>query len=282
MKILLLSFFFAALGISNAQNPLKANAGENQHFCFNYFMGDWLSVHLGGNPTASGGVPPYSYRWWTNGSGFVMGGDTTESNPYFVSLEGFTAYLEVRDAVGSLATDSTVITTSNRPFQNTFGNFPKNYYILKGDSVWLEGHGLIVNESYKKCQWKSEIDFIDIKICDGFWVKPDVTTHYDLIVTDNYGCSEYASKFCASSLYKVYVDKNGIKDFDVSDQLTILSNPANETLVFSKDTEFVLTNIHGKILMQSRNAVRYVDISSLNGGLFFIIAGNQVIKLIKQ
>ena len=282
-KTLLLSFLFMTLGISNAQNPLKANAGEDQHFCFNYFMGDWLFVQLGGEPTASGGIPPYTYRWWSKQNGiFILGADTTAANPAVFTLGGFTAYVEVKDASESVALDSVVISTSEWPFKNTSGNFPKKYYISKGDSVWLEGHGLIIDESYKVCQWRSENGLLDIYVCDGFWVKPEVTTHYDLIVTDNYGCSEHSYRFCDTPLYKVCVDEIGIKDYDISSQVTIFPNPANETLFFSSKTEFVITDIQGRILLKSRDAVKNVDISHLECGLYFVKTGNQVTKLLKK
>ena len=58
----LLFIFFGLVHIINAQTPLKANAGKDTNYCvYPYSM--IKSITIGGNPTASGGVAPYTYNW---------------------------------------------------------------------------------------------------------------------------------------------------------------------------------------------------------------------------
>jgi len=48
--LIFLVVLFLGVFIANAQEPLKADAGENQNFCFE---SDWVDITLGGNPMVS-------------------------------------------------------------------------------------------------------------------------------------------------------------------------------------------------------------------------------------
>jgi len=270
-----------------AQELLKANAGENQHYCFET---DWNGATLGGNPTASGGLPPYTYRWWSNPDHPIfLDNGATQANPNVLFLAGFIAYVEVTDAVNNTAIDSVIFTVSKLPyfFPLPLTAFPITHCISQGDSVWITLDNIIrIGESYTTCRWETVPVSANYNICSGFWVKPDVTTSYYLTVTDEHGCSEQVMTYSLEPIYKIYVDKVGIKDYDISttpiEQILIFPNPTNETLHFTADVDCEIIDIQGRVLLQSKNAVNFIDISCLKAGIYFVKMSNQVIKFIKE
>jgi hypothetical protein len=273
--LLLLSILFAFS--VKAQESLKADAGGNKHFCY----GD--EIRLGGEPTASGGVPPYTYNWWAKGFFVRFVDENTGANPQVISLDDFTTYVEVRDAVGNVATDSAVISVSGGFFTfPTYCNYPKIYYISYGDSVWLEEPCIMLSESYTTFSWQTSEGLEVSNNFYGFWVKPEVTTSYHLIVTDIHGCSANTESYCWCTIYKVYVNGVGVKENDVSNQIIIFPNPANETLYFSKEADFEIIDIQGKVLLQNKSAVKSIDISSLKAGLYFVKTDNRMMKFVKE
>jgi len=276
---LLLLSVFSTLSVK-AQESLKADAGENRHFCFEY---DWNGTTLGGNPTASGGVTPYTYRWWTNSiyHPIFLDNGATQANPIVAFLADFIAYVEVTDAAESIAIDSIVISVSEMPYSlSGTPPFPIEHSILLGDSVWLEGHNIKIAESYTICSWRT-VNGIVSNICDGFWVKPDTTTFYHLEVTDIYGCTE---RIDYDPIYAVYVDKVGIEDnnMTIPEQIMVFPNPATETLYLSAEVDCEIIDIQGKVLLQSKNAVNFIDISCLKAGAYFVKISNQIIKFVKK
>jgi hypothetical protein len=273
--LLLLSILFAFS--VKAQESLKADAGGNKHFCY----GD--EIRLGGEPTASGGVPPYTYNWWAKGFFVRFVDENTGANPKVISSGDFTAYVEVRDAVGNIATDSAVISVSGPSFAFLPEcNYPEEYYISYGDSVWFAGACVMIFGSFASFSWQTSEGLEVSNNLYGFWVKPEVTTSYHLTVTDTHGCSENTESFCRCAIYKVYVNRVGVNEHDVSNQIIVYPNPANEILYFSDETDFEILDIQGKVLLQSKSAVKSIDISSLKAGLYFVKMGNQIMKFVKE
>lgn len=100
------------------QGQLQVDAGEDTSFC------DQGEVVIGGNPTAQGGVDPYTYRWFLKAPKIdVLGdahwcetflSDTTVANPEVISAYNFdtnahipvTIYVEVTDFLDSSNIDS--------------------------------------------------------------------------------------------------------------------------------------------------------------------------------
>ncbi len=93
--ILLLFFSF-----EKAAAQLIANAGNDTTVC------SGVPVILGGNPTASGGTPPYNYEW--NNS------DVSE-NTFIAPITNITMYVTVTDGLGATAVDSVIITVNPNP-----------------------------------------------------------------------------------------------------------------------------------------------------------------------
>jgi len=82
-----------------------ADAGADQEICFGQ------SVTIGGNPTTSGGTPPYAYSWTPS----IGLDDASAANPN-VSPNSTTEYtVQVTDANGSIATDQVVVTVNPLP-----------------------------------------------------------------------------------------------------------------------------------------------------------------------
>lgn len=97
-NVLLPLFLFLYFTHLNAQ--LSVDAGADQSVCFG------LTVTLGGNPTASGGTPPYTYVWKKNNVTF-----STQANPSVSTFTGTnTLVVTVTDGLGATASDSVVVT----------------------------------------------------------------------------------------------------------------------------------------------------------------------------
>ncbi|MEL6132076.1 MAG: hypothetical protein AAFR59_01790, partial [Bacteroidota bacterium] len=90
----------SAEAVLTVNPPIIAAAGADQVLCF----GDTLPI--GGNPTASGGTPGYSYQW-NPGTGL---NDDTLPNPDVSNLNTSQVYIvQVTDSVGCTALDTTFI-----------------------------------------------------------------------------------------------------------------------------------------------------------------------------
>jgi len=257
-----------------AQESLKVDAGGNQHFCFEQ---DWIIVYLGGNPTASGGISPYTYRWWSNGNNIFLDDEgQIKSNPEVIFLSGFTAYVEVTDAVENTDIDSVVITMSN--IQLTFSNDPQylhiDYYINKGDSVFLNGNVLVLNPTSTFSWSPCESIISDCHVSDGFWVKPIVTTSYILTAIDAHNCSEtFFTHF-----YRVYVDEVGVNDYKSEHLVEVYPNPANDfiRIEISDDKtggKLFIMNSMGMVVYQENlqeNPIE-LNISHLPAGFYSVL-----------
>ncbi len=126
--------------ISSCFAQLIADAGRDTAVCE-----DVTVLTIGSNPTAKGGVPPYTYTWSgsTNLSYLIftasfMLEDTTVANPVFKERaipESVVLYVTVKDANDIVAIDSISVRKSG------FGAFlgECRHYISLGDSVQL-GH----------------------------------------------------------------------------------------------------------------------------------------------
>lgn len=82
---------------------LSCNAGSDFTFC------PQSTYTLGGNPTATGGVSPYTYLWQPSAG---LSSDTV-SNPVLTSYQNSYYVLSVRDKTGEVCVDTVYITKSN-------------------------------------------------------------------------------------------------------------------------------------------------------------------------
>ncbi len=180
--IMLLCFLSA---ITKAQ-ILVANAGNDQTIC----MG--MSVTLGGTPTASGGIPPYTYLW-SNSS--------TAANPVVNPTASETYYLTVTDSTLNTATDTVNITISAPPIISV----GPNATICFGNCVTLTASG---GYSYI---W-SPNSGISSSTGANVVACPSMTTTYFVLAENAQGCT-------GTSNVTVTVDS--------SIEITLSSNPAS-------------------------------------------------------
>jgi hypothetical protein len=270
--LFLLTVFFT-LSIK-AQEALKADAGENQHFCFGT---DWVSTILGGNPTASGGVPPYTYLWWSNSGGIYISDEETTANPRIDFLGENIVYVRVTDAVDNTDIDSVVITMSSQ--QLNFSNDPQylqmDYFIHSGDSVFLKGNVLALNPNSSFSWSPCESIISDCLVSDGFFAKPLTTTNYYLTAKDEHHCSEtFFTHF-----YRVFVDEVGITDCNSEYSIEIYPNPVSKFLnIEIVDEPNILTSnieifdIYGQKIFASKmeEKTNILNLLDWTNGVYFL------------
>ncbi len=280
-NVLLIIFLSPALLLAQ----LVVDAGENQHLCEGP---DWIieAIALGGSPSASGGVPPYTYTWsiapieaFFPGSGIFFYAshflnDTLLPNPILQEvfpLNSFnTAYfrLTVTDAAGTSMTDSVQITASDFTSHLMYHTWTIN----QGDSVFLDKqsnvYGGIGELSYL---WQPSHGLSDTTLYTGFWAKPDSTIAYYVTVTDSMGCQQ-----TGDPLYYINVNPLSVNSIAPDVQLKIYPNPA-KNFIFLESEDFdahcllTITDVSGKIVLRQSivdNTV-VVNVGHLNAGMYF-------------
>ena len=105
IKALALVCLLLSLGTNALLAQLTANAGHDTTIC----VGD--TVILGGNPTATGGTPPYTYNWGPSASISSV----TISNPYTTTNVTTTYTVTVTDNLNNTATASITVTVNPLP-----------------------------------------------------------------------------------------------------------------------------------------------------------------------
>ena len=119
---LCLCIFFSFLALNSFSQALTADAGSNTSVCAND------SVPIGGNPSATGGTPPYTYSW-SPATGLD---DATVANPNAFPSSTTPYTLTVRDGAGSISTSAITVTplpASNRECRAGPNHFTGNNYI---------------------------------------------------------------------------------------------------------------------------------------------------------
>lgn len=188
----------------NCFSQLVVNAGNDTAFC-DY---NWEQASIGGDPTAEGGSPPYTYAWSAE---YKYGGhvytasfmleDTTVSNPVFKSPfnDSATFYLTVTDSDQNTAIDSVKVRFSS--FVVCLGECRGEISI--GDSVQL-GHCISGGIPPYSHSW-TPVESLSDPTVENPWAKPQVTTTYELVLMDSIGCQ-------MTSSCKVFVNTN-VTDF---------------------------------------------------------------------
>lgn len=272
MKILRLSVIsFAVLSfVNNCFSQLVVDAGNDTAFC-NY---NWEQASLGGNPTAGGGTPPYTYTWSTE---YKYGGhiytasfmleDTTVANPVFISpfSDSATFYLTVTDSDQTVAIDSVTIRFS----QYTVCTGDCFHLISIGDSVQL-GHCISGGIPPFHYSWTPEESLSDPN-SETPWAKPLSNTRYELIYTDSVGCRVLWS--C-----EVSVAQSGIQTEDSDgDYLQVYPIPTNSSLTFIFDkSEFEISvlkifNVEGRLIKEISvsDTILEINVDDMLKGVYF-------------
>ncbi|MDR1346559.1 MAG: T9SS type A sorting domain-containing protein [Bacteroidales bacterium] len=219
-------------------SQLAVDAGSNKHLCQ-----DEDTVYLGGNPTAWGGTPPYTYCWWVEYRPWFPGShiyyrasylldDTTSANPRVLfessSLNSLSCiYLTVTDNSGQSVTDSVSVTASQ--FVHLL-SLPWHYSVIPGDSLWITGVGNIASLFPSSCLWRPSAGLSDTTLCDGFWAKPDTTTTYYQVLIDTFGCMAGPHE-----AFTVHMSGVNVPEADLPEYVHVYPNPAREQALFVWD-----------------------------------------------
>ena len=224
---------------------LVANAGPDKEICSGPWGTDY--TRIGGNPSAKGGIPPYTYCWHTsrkiqtevsviNYEASSMLDDTTSANPLVVNaLDSLTLVLQVTDANGSIATDEVHLTFSNFKTQPGYYSFS----LESGDSIFLDyGSNISGGIPPYTFTWNST-NGKESQSDMSFWVKPVSSTGYYLTVIDAGGCSMQGQP-----MYYVHVtDPNALMAGESN--VSIFPSPEKNLTSVS-----VNTNSSGKLLYE--------------------------------
>ncbi len=146
-KIILITTVLLITQITFTYGQCNADAGPDTFVCVG--MNGIDTTQIGGNPSAMGGTPPYTYTWeaqhvisfgnytWTyTASDFLN--DTTLSNPsvvyhYYDLIDTVEFFLTVQDATGLICKDTVIIYYSLLMYINSVFIFD----IQQGDSIYL-------------------------------------------------------------------------------------------------------------------------------------------------
>ncbi len=254
-----------------------ANAGPDQHSCPN---DSTVFVELGGNPTASPGVPPYSYSWSMEpvqgapGSPVIYASDvlsdTAAANPSITNRwadDTITFYLNVTDSIGNTCADSCTVIFSN--FNYLFG--PEQYVIEFGDSIYLSGgvdvDGGIGNLSYL---WKPNRGLKDSTTLSGFWAKPDSSVNYYVTVTDTLNCQVVIPPCYFVIVYPIGMAENALNEY-----VSIYPNPSDGIINIKKEGHLEIlslriSNLMGETVFICKNNYDQIDISHLYNGIYVL------------
>lgn len=260
--------FITKIGVAQ----LIADAGPDQVYCVWF---DTTYIVLGGDPTASGGVEPYTYMWdvdhpWGIN---VFINDPTLANPLLlypppVDQSIVQLYLTVTDADQVISTDTVEVAFSHFmmtlghyyftidlgdticfPEPNTFGGFPPQEYL------WRPNHGLIDSIGWSMC------------------AAPEYTTNYYVVLTDSLGCVINGFPFVM-----VYVNPvNVVEQAAVENRVKLYPNPATGFIQIEIDPKipgnFMLTlhNDLGQQVMQKQleDHLALVELQGIGKGMYF-------------
>ncbi len=260
-----------------------ANAGPDQHSCPN---DSTAFLQLGGNPTASLGIPPYAYSWsikpiqWFPGiKASDLLNDTTAANPFVIDRSLYDTiifYLNVTDSIGNTCADSCMVTFSN------FTHFLYYYTfdINEGDSLYLN-HGLdVLPQTYMPvqvpldslitCLWRPDRGLKDSTTCSGFWAKPDSSVKYYVTITDHFGCSDAGGPF-----YQITVHPIGMAENALNEYVSIYPNPSYGIINIKKKGHLEILslrilNLMGETVFICKNNYDQIDISHLHNGIYVL------------
>ena len=160
----------------SVQAQLTVDAGSYQKIC------PGLSVGLGGNPTASGGVGTYTYTWAPT----INLSSSSAKNPTAYPNVTTTYTVSVVDAAGEVRKDTVTIFVYGSDF-----NAGNDTTIQQGQTITLHAHGPTVISVY----WNTSTTGIPTNIYHENTLMPDVfpsiTTTYTIVATFPNNCTVY-------------------------------------------------------------------------------------------
>jgi hypothetical protein len=273
-------FFFVIvcfLGLSiQTMGQCVADAGPDRVVCNSWNAMD--TIALGGNPSAAGGVAPYTYTWETNwqvgnwnftASDFLD--DTTAANPLIIhSAEQLNFILTVVDSESTVCKDTVQVGFTN--FGTHLGTI--SYTIDQGDSVFLSGmHNVFGGFPPYEYLWRPQHGLTDSTSL-SFWAKPDSSVAYALTLTDASGCSA-----TGAPVYFVHVNPVSVNKLTVdNERLHIFPNPAQQHITIMLEgtpattKTIVCTNTMGRRIFQSEmhNNLLQLDTQLMDKGVVLV------------
>ncbi len=234
-----LSILFLILISTTTFGQLKINAGNDTTICVSAMGID--IIEIGGNPTASGGIEPYSYTWSTNysigsqffGTSYFLD-DSTNSNPKIVNyaLDSLRLKLMVTDNLGAKAEDSIAIRFSIFYYLT----IDCIHFINQGDTVSLFGN-MGQGMGPLSYTWSPDYHISDTTASSPLaW--PDTSVIYRVYAVDSIGCVSEPST-CS-----IYV--NSARISQMNNHLIksiVFPNPinSNSTIILNEDNTDALT-----------------------------------------
>jgi hypothetical protein len=217
---------------------------------------------IGGNPTATGSIEPYSYSWetkYTIGSSYFGASyfldDSTKANPKIINdaPDNLNFVLTVTDNKGTKLTDTINIKFSR--FVYTLVDYFAN--INPGDTVTLQ-HNIGLGIEPLRFSWKPNYNISDTSISNPkAW--PYIDTDYQIVAIDSIGCVSEPDVFDidVNTLGIVQANNNKFKSI-------VFPNPidSQSRIYFHNDNFISLTikviNTSGQtVLMDKMNADFY-------------------------
>jgi hypothetical protein len=268
-----LSLFALLLLLSNVKSNAQcfADAGPDTAICTNPFD----TLRLGGQPTATGGAPPYSYVWqasysvgsatWT-ASDFLN--DTTLANPEIIypGPDEITFNLTVTDSLGNTCTDSVHIQFSWFGFTLE----DKRRVIHQGDSVGLYP-GVFGNIAPFTYQWSPNYNLSNPNSAFPIaW--PDTSTSYVVTITDSAGCT-----VVDPDAFDVIVIPLSLDESSMRPEIRVFPNPTSTFVHIeyagpqSGRIEVHISDIYGRLVLQTMvtEELTAIDVRNLAAGVYF-------------
>ncbi len=291
-KKILITTILLLIQISFINAQCIADAGQDKVVCVGWYGVD--TTMIGGNPSAFGGTPPYTYTWealhvinignftWTfTASDFLN--DTTISNPLLVQNinieDPIEFFLTVTDSNDLICSDSVVISFS------TFGFAPgyQSYNINQGDSVYLSGfQNLFGGIPPLEYLWRPNHGLTDSTSLSLYWTKPDYSIDYYLTITDSEGCVAVGGtcyEVIVTPVSVIDVEINNVKisltPIPVEDKLRISIEPSNFDFL-----TFEIYNLRGQLQISEtiHNSTEVIDLNHLQSGYYlYKVLDNNII-----
>lgn len=290
MKNTLLLFGFFCFNFSLGYGQCIADAGPDQAVCIKF----WYLVpefQIGGNPTAVGGISPYSYDWkvygksWESSSLFDISDrfdNISSSNPIWreksSGFELIDFYLAVTDAQGNSCKDTMRVEFS---FLNINIMEYNVVAIEEGDSTWLNAyHNDLPTHTVTQIKWNPIYGLSD-SIGEIVRASPDSYTIYRPYFTDILGCvHEGAPQFV--SVYPLSVlenQKQSNQPFYSSESNALVSKSS-----IPLSNQIAIYSIEGKLIeVLNPSNTNTWQLGDYKSGIYFAAfsAQNQEVETLK-
>ncbi len=248
--------FFLTLSLLSAfsyntviAQTLQAHAGASRHVCPNSVNLPY-PIALGGTPTATGGTPPYQYKWsffnppygtYNPDRASRIMNDSNLANPsivYFPFNKLNIPYikLKITDAAGATAVDSLLITSS--AYSIHMGPCSYNFSVNQGDDVFIKmpiSVGPCVFGGIQPSTYTlTPTAYLTTPNQIESWCKPLSSISYSCMLFDAKGCTATMNNF-----FNVTVKPKGtgFDELNNSKHLTISPNPFTHQLFISNMQE---------------------------------------------